>query len=70
MDGRGRWVENALAERLGRSVKYVALYLHARDTLSEANTVLERYFDFCNARRPRRGLGDLTPDEVYLGKPK
>jgi putative transposase len=41
MDGKGRWVENALVERLRRSVKYAALYLHARDTPSEANTVLE-----------------------------
>jgi putative transposase len=68
MDSKGRWVENALVERLRRSVKYEALYLHARDTPSEANMILERYFGFCNVREPRRGLGDLKPDEVYLGK--
>jgi putative transposase len=49
-------------------VKYEEVYLHARDAPSEANTALERYFRFYNARRPHQGLGDLTPDEVYFGK--
>ena len=43
---------------------------HAYDTPHEANTALERYFRFYNVRRPHQGLGDLTPDEVYFGKPE
>ena len=42
--------------------------LHADDTPSDANTALERYFRFYNARQPHRGLGDLAPGEVYFGK--
>ena len=29
MDGRGRWLDNALVERLWRSLKYECVYLHA-----------------------------------------
>ena len=50
-----------------RSVKYEEIYLHACDTPSEANTALERYFRFYNARRTHQGLGDLTPNEVSFG---
>jgi hypothetical protein len=60
--------DNVFVERLWRSVKYEEVYLHAYDTPSEANTALERYFRFYNARRPRQGLDDLTPDAVYFGK--
>ncbi len=35
---------------------------------SEANTALERYFRFYNARGSRQGLDDLTPDAVYFAK--
>ena len=66
MDGKGRWVHNALLERLWRSAKYEDVYPHAYDAPSEANTALERSFRFYNARRPHQGLDDLMPDEVYF----
>ena len=66
MDGRGRWMDNVLIERLWRSVKYEEVYLKGYGSLSEARRELAAYFDFFNHRRRRQGLAHPTPDEVYL----
>lgn len=67
MDGRGRWRDNVIVERLWRTVKYEEVYLHGYTSLSQARASLRRYFDFYNARRPHSALGASTPDEVYFG---
>lgn len=36
MDGRGRWMDNVMIERLWRSLKYECVYLHAFETGSAA----------------------------------
>ena len=36
MDGRGRWIDNRMIERLWRSLKYDCVYLNAFETGSEA----------------------------------
>jgi putative transposase len=36
MDGKGRWMDNVMIERLWRSLKYECVYLHAFETGSEA----------------------------------
>ena len=36
MDGRGRWIDNRMIERLWRSLKYECIYLNAFETGSEA----------------------------------
>jgi hypothetical protein len=36
MDGRGRWIDNRMIERLWRSLKYECVYLRAFETGSEA----------------------------------
>ena len=48
MDGKGRWVDNVLVERLWRSVKYEDIYLHACATPHEVTIGLSRYFRFYN----------------------
>jgi len=35
MDGKGRWTDNVMIERLWRSLKYECIYLHAFETGSE-----------------------------------
>ena len=67
MDGKGRWVDNVLVERLWRSVKYEEVYLHAYEGVAAARAGLGRYFRFYNAERRHQGLGRRTPDEVYAG---
>lgn len=66
MDGKGRWVDNVLVERLWKSVKYEEVYLHAYDSVAEARQGLQRYFTFYNERRPHSSLDGQTPDSVYF----
>jgi putative transposase len=66
MDGRGRWVDHVLIERVWRSVKYEEVYLHAWETGAEAKAALARDFAFYNGTRPHEALAYRTPDEVYF----
>jgi len=34
MDGKGRWIDNRMIERLWRSLKYECVYLHAFERLT------------------------------------
>jgi len=67
MDGRGRWMDNVMIERLWRSLKYECVYLNAFETGSQLRKGLGRWFDFYNERRPHSSLDDGTPDEAYYG---
>ena len=51
---------------LWRTVKYVEVYLRARDSASDARVSLCRYRDFYNFRRPHSSLAARTPDQAYL----
>ena len=66
MDGKGRWRDNVFVERLWKSIKYEAIYLHAYETVSAAHQGLERYLTFYNQARPHRALDGRTPDAVYF----
>ena len=66
MDGKGRWVDNVLVERLWRSVKYEDVYLRAYETPTELRTGLAQYFSFYNTRRRHSALDRRTPDAVYF----
>jgi len=65
MDGRGRWRDNVVVERLWRSVKYEEVYLHAYEDGRQARDGLAAYFRFYNSRRRHQSLDRATPDEVY-----
>lgn len=64
MDGKGRWIDNVFIERLWRSVKYEEVYLHAYETINQANDGLKKYFQFYNSRRKHQTL-KAKPDDVY-----
>jgi putative transposase len=66
MDGRGRWMDNIFIERLWKTVKYQEVFLKAYESIAHAKKELSKFFDRYNARRPHQGLGDRTPDDVYL----
>lgn len=70
MDGKGRWMDNVMIERLWRSLKYECIYLHAFETGSEVRQGLKRWIEFYNTRRPHSSLDDRTPDETYWQKPR
>jgi len=65
MDGKGRWVDNVIVERLWRTVKYEEVYLRSYESVSEARASLTRYFRYYNERRCHSSLGGRTPDEMY-----
>ena len=65
MDGRGRWLDNVLVERLWRSLKYECVHLHAFETGSELRAGLTRRIGYYNAGRPHSAPAGRTPDEAY-----
>ena len=68
MDGKGRWTDNVMIERLWRSLKYECIYLHAFETGSEVRQSLKHWIEFYNTRRPHSKLDDRTPAEAYWQK--
>ena len=66
MDGKGRWVDNVMIERLWRSVKYECVYINVFESGVELRLGLKEWFEKYNSRRLHQGLNDLTPDEVYF----
>ncbi len=52
MDGRGRCMDNIFIERLWRSLKYEAVYLHELTGGFKAERVIAEWIDFYNSERP------------------
>jgi putative transposase len=65
MDGRGRCMDNIFIERLWRSLKYEAVYLHELRDGFEAERVIAEWIAFYNAERPHSALGGAMPAEFY-----
>ena len=70
MDGRGRCMDNIFIERLWRSLKYEAVYLHELTDGFKAERVIAEWIDFYNSERPHSALEGQTPAEAYgAGQP-
>ena len=70
MDGRGRCMDNIFIERLWRSLKYEAVYLHELTDGFKAMRVIAEWIGFYNNERPHSSLGGRTPAEAYgAGRP-
>nr|WP_244392528.1 IS3 family transposase [Denitrovibrio acetiphilus] len=67
MDGRGRWMDNVMIERIWRTLKYGFVYLHAFDNGHDLKRGLGSWINMYNTRRPHSSLGDRTPYEAYNG---
>ena len=65
MDGKGRWRDNVMIERLWRSLKHEEVYLKAYDTVKQAKQSIAEYLDFYNMIRPHSSLNKATPNEFY-----
>ena len=68
MDGRGRCMDNIFIERLWRSLKYEAVYLHEMTDGFTAERVIGAWVDFYNTERPHSALGGRTPAEAYAAR--
>jgi len=70
MDGRGRCMDNIFIERLWRSLKYEAVYLHELTDGFTAERVIGEWIGFYNTERPHSALAGRTPAEAYgIDKP-
>ena len=70
MDGRGRCMDNVFIERLWRSLKYEAVYLHELADGFAAERVIGDWIGFYNTERPHSVHGGRTPAEAYgAGRP-
>ena len=67
MDGRGRYLDNIFIERLWRSLKYEAAYLHELADGTDAECLVGSWFAFYNELRPHSSLHGRTPGDVYRG---
>ena len=65
MDGKGRWMDNVMIERLWRSVKWECLYLREVETGSQAPKLLRDRFLFYNEQRSHTAFDDRRPMDVY-----
>lgn len=65
MDGRGRWIDNRMIERLWRSIKYECIYLNAFETGSQARAGIAKWMTYYNAERPHSCHGISTPNKAY-----
>ena len=69
MDGRGRCMDNIFIERLWRSLKYEAIYLHEIADGYAARCLIREWVRFYNVERPHLALDGRTPAEAYRGEP-
>ncbi len=69
MEGKGRWVDNVLVERLWRSVNYEDVYLRASDSPYALRVGQTDYFQLYNTERRHHALNHQTPDTVYFANP-
>lgn len=65
MDGRGRWIDNRMIERVWRSLKYECAFLNAFETGLEARQGIGVWIAYYHADRPHLSHGLMTPHEVY-----
>lgn len=67
MDGRGRFLDNIFIERLWRSLKHGAVYLHELADGLETRRIIGGWMTFYNDLRPHTALDGRTPAEAHRG---
>ena len=70
MDGRGRYLDNIFTERLWRSLKQEAVYLHEITNGFQAKRIIDDWIGFYNSERPHTALDKRTPDTAYFTRAK
>ena len=66
MDGRGRYLDNIFIERLWRSLKQEAVYLHELQDGFQAKRVIKEWITFYNTERPHTALDKRSPDDAFF----
>jgi putative transposase len=65
MDGKGRATDNAIMERIWRSLKYEQLYGVELTGAAETRAAIKAWIEYYNNERPHLGLAGKTPAQVY-----
>jgi len=65
MDGRGRYLDNIFIERLWRSLKQEAVYLHELQDGFQAKRVIKDWITFYNTERPHTALDKRSSDDAF-----
>ena len=66
MDGRGRYLDNIFIERLWRSLKQEAVYLHELQDGFQAKRVIKDWISFYTSERPHTALDKRSPDDAFF----
>ena len=66
MDGKGRWMDNVIAERFWRSIKYEEIHLKEYQTPAELYCSVKQYINFYNNKRFHEALKYKTPAQIYF----
>ena len=66
MDGRGRYLDHIFIQRLWRSLKQAAVYLHEITDGFQAKRISDNWIGFYNSERPHTALDKRTPDAAYF----
>lgn len=65
MDGKGRALDNIIAERFFRTLKYEDIYLNEYMTPKDLRKGLQRYINYYNHERLHQSLGYTPPADHY-----
>jgi putative transposase len=65
MDGRGRYLDNILIERLWRSLKYEEVFIKAYGAVIEARRSIGKWLEFYNDAGSHQALDYRTPREIF-----
>ena len=68
MDGKGRWIDNVMVERLWRSLKYEDIYLKEYLNLVDLEAGVGAWIDFYNHERRHQSLEYTPPWEIFRGE--
>jgi putative transposase len=69
MDGRGRWMDNVVIERLRRSLEREDVYLKGYADGIEARAATGEWIALYNERRLRQAPDDRAPMAVFRDRP-
>ena len=67
MDGKRRWIDNVMVERLWRSLKYEDIYLREYVDLVDLGTGVREWIDFYNHERPHQSHAYQRPWAIWSG---
>jgi putative transposase len=65
MDGKRRWIDNVMVERLWRSLKYEDIYLREYIDIVHLEAGVAAWIDFYNPQRPHQAHGYETPWSIW-----